>query len=99
VLCCAIASEVAGTLFLRQSEGVPKNMHRADNSGLPYLSFAFVALTLTSGVPVGIGNGGWAAPGMAFTSITAGIVCKEPPTPIMGVGIIAIIVIEIGGHT
>jgi multidrug transporter EmrE-like cation transporter len=52
-----------------------------------YLSLvAFVALTLTSGVPVGIGYGGWAAAGIV---LTAGIVCKDPLTPITGVGIIA----------
>ncbi|MBG6183088.1 multidrug transporter EmrE-like cation transporter [Arthrobacter sp. CAN_A214] len=57
-------------------------------------------LTLTSGRPLGIAYGIWAAAGVTLTAIISRFLFKEPLTWLMGLGIILIVggvlLIEVG---
>lgn len=89
-LCSAVICEVIGTIFLRLASA-GKNAYYAA-AGVAYvIAFTFLTLTLNQGLGLGVAYGIWAAAGVALTAIASKIFFKEPLTPVMIGGILAII--------
>jgi small multidrug resistance pump len=89
ILAGAIVLEVAATLALRAA---------IDNAWWAVLTVAgyggaFVALSalLRLGVPIGVVYGTWAAAGVALTAVLGAVLFAEPFTPLIGIGIAAVI--------
>ncbi|WP_410573636.1 DMT family transporter [Amycolatopsis sp. cmx-4-61] len=89
VLVAAIVLEVAATLALRASIDHPwwAALTVAGYAG------AFVALSalLRLGVPIGVVYGIWSAAGVALTAVLGTVLFAEPFTPLIGIGIAAVI--------
>jgi len=89
VLVAAIALEVAATLALRAAIDAPwwAVLTVAGYAG------AFVALSalLRLGAPIGVVYGIWAAAGVALTAVLGTVLFAEPFTPLIGIGIAAVI--------
>ena len=98
----AILCEVAGTLALRQSEGLRKRRWIAPVVLGYVASFQLLWLTLDAGMAVGVAYGVWAATGVALTALLARLLFKDALTPVMLLGIAAILggvlLIELGAH-
>ena len=98
----AIVSEVAGTLAMRQSDGMRKRVWVAPVAGAYLVAFVLLWLTLDAGLAVGVAYGIWAATGVALTAVAGRILFGDPLTPVMVVGIAAIaagvLVIETGAR-
>lgn len=98
-LSVAILTEVAATLALRPAATGRKVWFIAVAAGY-VISFAFLSLALTEGLPLGVAYGIWAAVGVALTAVLSKLLFKEPLTLVMGAGIALIIVgvllIELG---
>ncbi|OXM66220.1 DMT family transporter [Amycolatopsis vastitatis] len=89
ILAGAIVLEVAATLALRAA---------IDNAWWAVLTVAgyagaFVALSalLRLGAPIGVVYGTWAAAGVALTAVLGAVLFAEPFTPLIGIGIAAVI--------
>ena len=89
ILVAAIALEVAATLALRAAIDAPwwAVLTVAGYAG------AFVALSalLRLGAPIGVVYGTWAAAGVALTAVLGTVLFAEPFTPLIGIGIAAVI--------
>ena len=86
----AIVFEVAGTLSLRMATHGKKIWLIAVAIG--YLAaFALLALTLSSGMGIGVAYGIWAATGVALTAILSKLLFDEPLTWLMAAGIALIV--------
>ncbi|HET6704700.1 DMT family transporter [Amycolatopsis sp.] len=90
ILAGAIVLEVAATLALRAA---------IDDAWWAVLTVAgyagaFVALSalLRKGVPIGVVYGIWAASGVALTAVLGSVLFAEPFTPLIGIGIAAVVV-------
>ena len=89
LLACAIALEVTGSLSLKGALETPA-LYLVVVVG--YLgSFAFLALTLRSGLPLGVAYGIWGAVGVALTAVLSARIFGEPLTALMALGIVVII--------
>lgn len=85
----AIVLEVAGSLSLKGALDAPA-LYAVVATG--YLgAFAFLALTLRAGLPLGVAYGIWGAAGVALTATLSALIFDEPLTPLMGLGIAVII--------
>ena len=89
ILAGAIVLEVAATLALRAA---------IDNAWWAVLTVAgyagaFVALSalLRLGAPIGVVYGTWAVAGVALTAVLGAALFAEPFTPLIGIGIAAVI--------
>lgn len=88
-LCAAIVLEVAGSLSLKGALDAPA-LYAVVVAG--YVgAFAFLALTLRAGLPLGVAYGIWGATGVALTATLSSQIFDEPLTPLMGLGIAVII--------
>ncbi|WP_010542315.1 DMT family transporter [Dietzia alimentaria] len=88
-LVAAIVLEVAGSLSLKGALDVPALYAVV---ALGYLgAFAFLALTLGAGLPLGVAYGIWGATGVALTAVLSALIFDESLTPLMAVGIAVII--------
>ena len=86
----AILFEVAGTLALRMATHGKKIWIAGVAIG--YLAaFAFLSLTLSAGMGLGVANGIWAASGVALTAILSKLLFDEPFTWIMAAGIALVV--------
>jgi len=98
----AILFEVAGTLALRQSDGLRRRVWIAPVVIGYVVAFELLWLTLDAGMAVGVAYGVWAATGVALTAIAGRVLFRDPLTPMMLVGIAAIaggvLLIELGAH-
>jgi small multidrug resistance pump len=98
----AIASEVAGTLSLRASDGFSRVPWAAATLAGYVIAFALLAQVLKLGMPVGVAYGIWAAIGVALTAFAGRILWGDPLTPMMGVGITLIVggvlLVELGSN-
>ena len=97
----AILFEVAGTLALRMATHGKKIWIAGVAIG--YLAaFAFLSLTLSAGMGLGVAYGIWAASGVALTAILARVIFHEPLTRTMALGILLIAVgvltVELGAN-
>lgn len=90
LLGAAIATEVAGTLALRASDGMTK-LVPAIIVVVGYLaSFGFLALVLKT-LPVGIVYAIWAAVGVALVAVLGKIMFDDPVPPIAMIGMVLIV--------
>ena len=94
-LCGAVICEVIGTIFLRLASA-GKNAYYAAVAVAYVIAFTFLTLTLNQGLGLGVAYGIWAAAGVALTAIASKIFFKEPLTPVMIGGVLAV---ELGSHT
>lgn len=99
-LSLAIVSEILGTLSLRASDGYRKKIWILPLVLLYGLAFFFLALTISTGMPVAVAYGIWSAVGVALIALLARIVWKEPLTAKMILGLVLIMIgvllVEIG---
>jgi Membrane transporters of cations and cationic drugs len=90
LLGAAIATEVAGTLALRASDGLSRLVPSIIVVVGYLASFGFLALVLKS-LPVGIVYAIWAAIGIALVAVLGKIMFGDPVPPIAIAGIVLII--------
>ncbi len=99
-LTLAVLFEVAGTMSLRQSEGLRKRVWIVPVVAAYLASFAFLSLVLSAGMPLGVAYGIWAALGISLTALVSRVLFGEPLTRVMGLGIAAcgggVLLVEIG---
>ena len=89
-LAAAIASELAGTLSLRASDGFRRRRWLVP-MGVGYVvSLVFLSLALGAGMPVGVAYGIWVAVGIALVALLARAIWRDPLTPRMMAGIVVI---------
>ncbi len=102
ILGTAILLEVGGTLSLRQSDGMSKRGWASATVATYVVSTYLLWLTLDLGMAVGVAYGIWAATGVALTALAGRALFKDPLTPVMMLGIVAIaggvLLIELGAH-
>jgi small multidrug resistance pump len=90
LLGAAIATEVAGTLALRASNGLTR-LVPAIIVVVGYLaSFGLLALVLKS-LPVGIVYAIWAAVGVALVAVLGKILFDDPVPPVAMIGMVLIV--------
>ncbi|MHB8587862.1 MAG: DMT family transporter [Candidatus Dormibacteraceae bacterium] len=90
LLGAAIATEVAGTLALRASDGLSRLVPSIIVAVEYIASFGFLALVLKS-LPVGIVYAIWAAVGVALVAVLGKIMFNDPVPPIAVVGMVLIV--------
>ena len=100
LLGAAIVSEVAGTMFLRASDGLRRKRWIPAITTAYVVSFGFLTLALARGMAVGVAYGVWAASGIALTAVIARVAFGEPLTRTMGAGIalvaLGVLLVELG---
>jgi small multidrug resistance pump len=90
LLGAAIATEVAGTLALRASDGLTKLVPSIIVVAGYLASFGFLALVLKT-LPVGIVYAIWAAVGVALVAVLGKIMFDDPVPPIALIGMVLIV--------
>ena len=90
LLGAAIATEVAGTLALRASDGLSRLVPSIIVAVGYLASFGLLAIVLKS-LPVGIVYAIWAAVGVALVAIFGKIVFNDPVPPIAMIGMVLIV--------
>jgi small multidrug resistance pump len=100
ILMMAIASEVAGTLLLKASDGLSRLGPSVAMAGAYAITFALLALSLKT-LPVGTAYAVWAGIGTAGAVIGAWYFFGETlsPTAIVGIGIVimGVVVMNLSG--
>lgn len=96
----AIGFEVLATLSLRMA-AVGRKIWLVPVAGGYLISFVLLAMTLRTGVPLGVAYGLWAALGVALIAIFSRAIFKEPITRLSALGLVCIIggvlLVQIGG--
>lgn len=100
LLVAATLSEVTGSLSLKAALDRPALYVLV---AVGYVSsFTFLALVLRRGMSLGVAYGIWCALGVAITAVMSSLLFDEALTPLMGLGVVMIIVgvlvVEIGSH-
>jgi small multidrug resistance pump len=90
LLGAAIATEVAGTLALRASDGLSRLVPSIIVAVGYLASFGLLAIVLKS-LPVGIVYAIWAAVGVALVAIFGKIMFNDPVPPIAMIGMVLIV--------
>jgi small multidrug resistance pump len=90
LLGAAIATEVAGTLALRASDGLSRLVPSIIVAAGYLASFGLLAVVLKS-LPVGIVYAIWAAVGVALVAIFGKIMFNDPVPPIAMIGMVLIV--------
>jgi small multidrug resistance pump len=90
LLGAAIATEVAGTLALRASDGLTRLVPSLIVAVGYLASFGLLALVLKT-LPVGIVYAIWAAVGVALVAIFGKIMFNDPVPPLAVVGMVLIV--------
>ncbi len=91
LLGAAIATEVAGTLALRASNGLTRLVPSIIVAVGYLASFGLLALVLKS-LPVGIVYAIWAAVGVALVAFLGKIMFNDPVPPVAVIGMVLIVV-------
>ncbi|MHB8610876.1 MAG: DMT family transporter [Candidatus Dormibacteraceae bacterium] len=86
----AIATEVAGTLALRASDGLSRLVPSIIVAVGYLASFGLLAIVLKS-LPVGIVYAIWAAVGVALVAILGKIMFNDPVPPVAMIGMVLIV--------
>lgn len=101
-LVCAIVTEACATLSLKASGGLRRKTWVVPIVFGYAISFWFLSLSLSRGVPLGVAYGIWAACGVAVTAVAARFLFGEQLTRVMGLGLFLIacgvLLIEYGSH-
>ncbi|ONG39767.1 hypothetical protein BKE30_08200 [Alkanindiges hydrocarboniclasticus] len=90
-LALAIACEIAGTIFLRLSDGFSKWPYVIGITVGYGLAFWFLSLSLKLGMPLGMAYAIWAGLGTAIIALVGLMLFKEPLAFIQWLGIVCII--------
>jgi small multidrug resistance pump len=90
LLGAAIATEVAGTLALRASDGLSRLVPSIIVAVGYLASFGLLAVVLKS-LPVGIVYAIWAAVGVALVAIFGKLMFNDPVPPIAMIGMVLIV--------
>lgn len=90
LLGAAIATEVAGTLALRASNGLTRLVPSIIVAAGYLASFGLLALVLKS-LPVGIVYAIWAAVGVALVAFLGKIMFNDPVPPVAVIGMVLIV--------
>ena len=90
LLGAAIATEVAGTLALRASDGLTKLVPSIIVVAGYLASFGLLALVLKT-LPVGIVYAIWAAVGVALVAVLGKLMFNDPVPPIAMIGMVLIV--------
>jgi len=90
LLGAAIATEVAGTLALRASDGLSRLVPSIIVAVGYLASFGLLSIVLKS-LPVGIVYAIWAAVGVALVAILGKIMFNDPVPPIAMIGMVLIV--------
>jgi small multidrug resistance pump len=90
LLGAAIATEVAGTLALRASDGLSRLVPSIIVAVGYLASFGLLAIVLKS-LPVGIVYAIWAAVGVALVAVFGKIMFDDPVPPLAVVGMVLIV--------
>ncbi|WP_121241662.1 DMT family transporter [Kocuria rhizophila] len=99
-LAAAIVSEVTGSLALKAAVDAPGFyvLVLAGYTG----SFLGLFASLRHGMSLGVGYGIWGATGVALTALMSYVLFDEPITPVMGVGLVLVMVgvllVELGSQ-
>lgn len=100
LLVAAAASEVTGSLSLKLALDRPA-LYVVVVVGYA-ASFWLLGQVLRRGVPLGVAYGIWAALGVAATAVLSAWLLGEPLTPVMGVGLVLVVLgvllVELGSH-
>jgi small multidrug resistance pump len=90
LLAGAIGTEIAGTMFLRASDGLRRRRWIAP-VGVAYVAaFTCLGFALAAGMPVGLAYGVWSAVGVALTAVLGRVLFRDPLTWVMGLGIVLV---------
>lgn len=96
----AIASEVTGSLALKAAVDAP-GFYAVVVAGYTG-SFLGLFASLRHGMTLGVGYGIWGATGVAATAVLSSIVYGETITPLMGAGLVLVMVgvllVELGSQ-
>ncbi len=96
----AIASEVTGSLALKGALDLPW-LYVVVAVGY-VASFVLLSAVLRRGMPLGVAYGIWGALGVASTAVMSALLFDETITPVMGLGmvlvIVGVLVVELGSH-
>ncbi|GAA3299968.1 SMR family transporter [Glutamicibacter nicotianae] len=99
-LSLAIISELAGTISLRASDSLKRKLWLVAIVPGYLLSFVFLSVALSEGLPLGVGYGIWVACGVALTAVSARILFGDPLTLRMAFGVLLIatgvLLVELG---
>lgn len=99
-LAAAIAAELCATLSLRASDGFRKRRWLIPVVIGYLVSFVFLALTLSAGMPVGVAYGIWTAVGIGLVALLARAIWGDPLNRRMMLGIVVIaagvVLVELG---
>jgi small multidrug resistance pump len=90
LLIAAIATEVAGTLALRGSDGFTKLVPSVITVGGYVASFVLLAIVLKS-LPVGIVYAIWSAVGIALVAVLGKVIFGDPVPPLAMAGMVLIV--------
>lgn len=100
LLAGAIGCEVSASLSLKGALDRPA-LYAVVAVGY-VASFAFLALVLRAGMPLGVAYGIWGAVGVALTALASTVLFDEPLTALMGVGLalvcVGVLVVELGSQ-
>jgi small multidrug resistance pump len=92
LLAAAIACEVAGTVFLRVSDGFSRLWPSVVVVIGYSASFYLLSLILRTGIPAGIVYAIWSAFGIALVTLIGMATFDDTITPLTGVGLVVVIV-------
>ncbi|TMC86505.1 MAG: multidrug efflux SMR transporter [Chloroflexi bacterium] len=90
LLVAAIATEVAGTLALRGSDGFTKLLPSVITVAGYVASFVLLAIVLKS-LPVGIVYAIWSAVGIALVAVLGKLIFGDPVPPLAMAGMVLIV--------
>jgi len=90
MLAAAIATEVAGTLALRASDGFTRLVPSLIVAAGYIASFILLALVLRT-LPVGIVYAIWSAVGVALVAVLGKVLFDDPVPPLAAVGMVLIV--------
>ncbi len=90
LLIAAIATEVAGTLALRGSDGFSKLVPSVITVAGYVASFVLLAIVLKS-LPVGIVYAIWSAVGIALVAVLGKLIFGDPVPPLAMAGMVLIV--------
>ncbi|WP_026918031.1 DMT family transporter [Gordonia shandongensis] len=85
-LIAAIAAELMATLSLRASDGFRRRIWLPPMIVGYTAAFAFLALALAAGMPVGVAYAVWSAVGIVLVAVLARIIWRDPLTARMSLG-------------
>lgn len=99
LLAIAIVTEVFATMSLKVATDGKRHWYVAVVAGY-LVAFSLLAVALTTGLPIGVAYGVWAATGVALTAVLGRVLFKDPLTRTMlaGIGliIVGVLLVELG---